>query len=339
MNPDWKDHLSSAGAVIDHDCVLHFGNPAGELAAAQAGTVLCGLTHLGLIGLSGEDTQTFLQGQTTNDVRLPAERAQHNSLCTPKGRMLANFLLWRGADGYLLQLPAVLQAAIQKRLTMYVLRSKVKVRDAAAETVRLGLAGSGAEALLQQAVGAAPQEPLGVANHPAATLIRLGPARFELVVPAEQAAALWNTLRQGATPAGSAVWEWLDIRAGIPQILPPTQEQFTPQMASFEALGGVSFTKGCYTGQEVVARTQYLGKVKRRLYLAHVAADTAPQPGDEVHGAEESSGLVVNARPAPEGGFDLLAVIPSHAVEAGAVHLKTADGPTLAFQPLPYSAE
>jgi hypothetical protein len=272
-------------------------------------------------------------------VRLPAERAQHNSLCTPKGRMLANFLLWRNADGYLLQLPAILQAAIQKRLTMYVLRSKVKVRDATAETIRLGLSGSGAEALLQQAVGAVPQDNLGVANHPAASVIRLGPARFELIAPAEQGAALWNTLRQGATPAGSGCWEWLNIRSGIPEILPPTQEQFTPQMASFEALGGVSFTKGCYTGQEVVARTQYLGKVKRRLYLAHVVADSAPQPGDEVHGAEESTGMVVNAQPAPGGGFDLLAVIPSHAVEAGTVHLKTADGPALAFQPLPYTAE
>lgn len=339
MNPTWKDHLLKAGAIIENDRAIHFSNPEKELQAAQAGTILADLSHFGVIDVSGEDSQTFLQGQTTNDVRLPAERAQYNSLCTPKGRMLANFLLWRDEDGYLLQLPTVLQAAIQKRLTMYVLRSKVKIRDAGEESIRLGVAGVGAEALLQRTVGMPPQEILGLVRHPAATVIRLGPARFEVVATSEQGPALWGELSSQSTPAGSACWEWLEIRAGIPVILPQTQEQFTPQMANFEAIGGVSFNKGCYTGQEIVARTQYLGKVKRRLYLAHVHSDSTPQPGDELFGAEQAAGMVVNAQPAPGGGFDLLAVIPTSAVESGDLHYKTVDGPVLSFQPLPYPVE
>jgi hypothetical protein len=336
MNPTWKNHLIKAGATLTDDHAIHFGHPEKELLAAQSGTILTDLSHRGVIGVNGEDSQTFLQGQTTNDVRLATDRAHYNSLCTPKGRMLASFLLWRDADGYFLQLPAALQAGIQKRLAMYVLRSKVKVRDAGDESVRLGVAGVGAEVLLQAAIGALPPDVLGVVRHGKGTIIRLGATRFEVVAPLEQGPALWEELSRVSTPAGSACWEWLEIHAGIPVILPQTQEQFTPQMANFEAIGGVSFNKGCYTGQEIVARTQYLGKVKRRLYLAHLESDNAPQPGDELFGAEPTSGMVVNAQPAPDGGYDLLAVIPTGSVEAGAVYFKTPGGPALQFLPLPY---
>ena len=339
MNPTWKDHLIKAGATLANDHAIHFGNPEKELLAAQSGTILTDLSHRGVIGVNGEDSQTFLQGQTTNDVRLAAERAQYNSLCTPKGRMLASFLLWRDVDGYFLQMPAALQAGIQKRLTMYVLRSKVKMRDAGDESVRLGVAGIGAEALLQAAIGTLPPDVLGVVRHDKGMIIRLGAARFEIVVAPEQGPALWEELSKLSTPAGNACWEWLEIHAGIPMILPQTQEQFTPQMANFEAIGGVSFNKGCYTGQEIVARTQYLGKIKRRLYLAHLDSDSAPQPGDELFGSEPTAGMVANTQPAPDGGYDLLAVIPTGSVEAGAVHFKTPEGPALRFLPLPYPVE
>ena len=336
MNPIWKDHLLNAGALIENDQIVHFGNPAEELQSTQSGTILTDLSYLGIIGISGEESQTFLQGQTTNDVRLPAERAQYNSLCTPKGRMLASFMLWRDDNGYLLQLPASLQAAIQKRLTMYVLRAKVKIRDASEEFVRLGIAGIDAEQVLQRRFGSLSADALGVSRHAAATIIRLGATRFEIITKAEQGPALWDELGKEAQPVGSARWEWLDIQAGIPVILHQTQEHFTPQMANFEALGGVSFTKGCYTGQEIVARTQYLGKVKRRLYLAHLDSDSSPLPGDELFGAEQSAGMVVNVQASPGGGFDLLAVIPTSSVEAGEVRWKSPDGPILQFLPLPY---
>ena len=344
MNPLWQDHLSKAGASIEDGRVAHFGNPGQELQAAKAATVLADLSHLGLIRAAGEDAQTFLQGQFTNDSRqVTPEKAQHTALCNPKGRMLANFLLWRDDQGFLMQLPETLRESVQQRLSRYVLRAKVKLSDASGELVRLGVAGAAADALLSQAVGPLPPAALGVVHHARATIIRLGDARFELVVGAQAAPGLWDDLAKSCTPAGAGVWEWLEIQAGIPAIQPATQEQFVPQMANLELLGGVSFQKGCYTGQEVVARTQHLGKVKRRMYLARIASDTAPQPGDELFGANtpdterQAAGLVVNGQPSPEGGFDLLAVIHISSVEAGAVHWKTPDGPTLQFLPLPYS--
>ena len=341
MNPLWQDHLLAAGAVIQDGIVAHFGNPQQALQATGNGTIVADLSHLGMIRFSGEDSQTFLQGQFTNDTRLATrEQAQHSALCTPKGRMLANFLLWQDEGGYLLQLPAALRESVQQRLAKYVLRAKVKSQDASEELVRLGVAGENAEALLEQAVGALPQSVLGITHHNRASIIRLSALRFEVVLPADAAPALWNTLAKTCPPAGSGCWEWLEIRAGIPAILPPTQELFTPQMANLETLGGISFTKGCYTGQEVVARTQYLGKVKRHLHLAHIADGSAPQPGDDVlgigpEGEMQVAGQVVNAQTAPGGGYDLLAVITTSTVEAGSVHWKSTDGPLLAFLPLP----
>lgn len=337
MNAIWKDHLANAGATLENDRVVHFGQPQQELEAARSGTVLADLSHRGVIGAVGEDSLTFLQGQTTNDIRQVTDRAQYNSLCTPKGRMLASLLVWRSEEGYGLQLPAELLPAIQKRLAMYVLRSKVKIRDASYETVRFGVAGVDAEKRVQALIGSVPQQEMGMIGIDGKQVIRLGAASFEIVAPADQGPALWDALAKDCTPVGNACWEWLEIRAGIPVILPPTQEQFTPQMANFEVIGGVSFTKGCFTGQEVVARTQHLGKVKRRLFLAHLDSDKAPQPGDGLNAGDQAAGMVVNACPAPGGGFDLLAVMPTEIAESQEVRWLFPDGPVLKLQPLPYN--
>jgi tRNA-modifying protein YgfZ len=336
MNPDWKNHLLAVGAVIAQETVLHFGNPAAELRAAQGGNIVADLSHYGLIGFSGEDSQTFLQGQTTNDVRqVSRQQSQFGSLCTPQGRMLATFLLWRQGDDYFMELPAGLRESIQKHLGKYVMRAKVKVRDAGSEFVRLGVAGEGIGEVLQTVFADLPQAPYSAIDNEHGILIALPGKRYEIVAAPDQASALWQALRPACTPVCAACWDWLAIRAGMPAILPATQAQFTPQMANIELLGGVSFTKGCYTGQEVVARTQHLGKVKRRLYLAHIANDVAPQPGDALSGTEH--GMIVNAQAAPDGGFDVLAVIPTEDAAAGNIRWKTADGALLQFQAMPYA--
>ncbi len=146
--------------------------------------------------------------------------------------------------------------------------------------------------------------------------------------------------RRCCASGGGACWDWLKIRAGIPAITLSTQEQFIPQMVNLEAIGGVSFHKGCYPGQEIVARTQYLGKIKRRMYLANIRSVRPVAAGDELFSAdmaEQSSGMVVNAAPAPDGGFDVLAVIQTSSVGAGEIYWKTLDGPALKIMPLPYS--
>ena len=343
MNPSWQEHLRGCGAVFDGDRVVHFGSLENERQAGKDATVLTDLSHLGLIGLSGEDTQAFLQGQLTSDVRqINPGRAQYGGYCTPKGRMLANFLLWQDARGdYLAQLPAELREGVQKRLGMFVLRSKVKVRDAGDEWVRMGIAGSGAEDLLQQHLGSLPEGPMAVTHAAHASIVRLPGGRFQIIALPEHAAALWDALKQGSTPVGTSVWQWLGIRAGIPTIGAATQEQFIPQMVNYELIGGVSFKKGCYPGQEIVARTQYLGKLKRRMYLAHIVAQAGPTAGDELYSQDmegQASGMIVNAEPSPDGGFDVLAVIQISSAEAFPVHWKTPDGPPLELLPLPYQA-
>lgn len=335
----WTDFLTQQGARLANDAVADFGDAAGELAAAANQTVLADLSHYGLIGFAGEEAQTFLHAQITNDLRgLRENAAVFAGYLSPKGRMLANFLVMKRGEDVLVMLPAALREAIQKRLSMFILRSKVKARDASGEWVRLGLSGPDAAKLAVETLGTAlPEGIMGMAHTDNAFILRLGDDRFDLFVTLEAAPALWQKLAAAAQPVGAPAWDWLLINAGIPAVLPATQDHFVPQMANMEVLGGVSFNKGCYPGQEIVARSQYLGKVKRRLFLAHL--DQHAQPGDELFAPEptdQSCGLVANAAPAPGGGWDTLVVALAPSVEAGEVHLKARDGAPLRFRPLPY---
>lgn len=335
MNPDWKTHLSAAGAIFDNERVIHFGNPVGELAGGADG-MIADLSHFGLIGLVGDDAQTFLQGQTTNDVRQVSDsQAQPGAICTHQGRMLTTYVMWRSGGEYFMEIPPGLREGVQKRLTMYVLRSKVKVRDAGADVVRFGVAGAAAQAALRSACGGLPEAQWGVLAVDGATVLALPGGRYEIAASAARAADLWKTLSATCRPVGAACWEWATIRAGMPVLTAATLEQFTPQMTNLELLGGVSFTKGCYTGQEVVARTQHLGKVKRRLYLAHIDGDTAPVSGDALSGTDH--GTVINAAPAPGGGVDLLAVISCDDREKSTLRCGGESGAQLHFPDMPYA--
>ena len=338
----WQDFLLEQGACIDAGSVGHFGDPANELRTARDGGIVAPLTHLGLIVCDGDDAQGFLHGQLSNDVKAlaPGDSA-YAAYCSPKGRMLANFLLWREHDAYCLELARSLVPAVQKRLAMFVLRAKVKLADASESRVILGLAGSAAAAALQALFPALPRQAHQVVHHPDnGSLISLPGGRFQLVTELEPAKRLWQHLSTALMPVGARCWEWLEIRNGIPLITPSTQEQFLPQMANMELIGAVNFKKGCYPGQEIVARTQYLGQLKRRMVLAHMAEDLSPQPGDELFSAGiqgQASGMVVNAQPAPGGGNDLLAVLQTAAIGEGAAHYRSADGPLLNILPLPYA--
>ena len=204
--------------------------------------------------------------------------------------------------------------------------------------MRLVVAGPQASAAATAAMGAVPEAAMHAVSTEAGQVIRVGADKFVLSVVPERAAAVWQALRQSATPVGAPVWDWLRLNAGIPMIVAATQEQFVPQMVNLEAIGGVSFQKGCYPGQEIVARSQYLGKLKRRMFLAHVEAEAAP--GDSLYSADiegQATGTVVNAAPAPDGGFDVLAVAQVESANAQTLHLKSADGAALVLKPLPYA--
>jgi hypothetical protein len=342
MIASWQDFLTRQGARIADGQVIDFGNPDAELAASNGGSVMADLSQLGLLAFSGEDTAEFLQSQFTNDVRgLHADGAAWNGYCSAKGRMLANFLMWKQGADTCLQLSGDIREPVLKRLKMFVLRSKTVGRDATDERVRLVLAGAQAEAAL--AVAGLPQPVAGMktaANENGLT-VQIGHGKYVLSLAPETAPAIWTTLAKHAAPVGTAVWDWLRLTNGIPMITAATQDEFVPQMVNWETLGGVSFQKGCYPGQEIVARTQYLGKLKRRMYLAHVDGGDIPKPGDNLYTPDmdgQASGKVVNAAPAPEGGFDLLAVAQIESVAASQpIHLNTPDGPELKLKPQPYA--
>jgi folate-binding protein YgfZ len=340
MNPDWHDFLTRHGATLADGIVQHFGDSAAELKATEQGTVLCDLSQFGTLRVSGDEAQSFLQNLLSNDIReVSTARAQLSSFNTAKGRMLATMLIWREGEDHLLQLPRVLCEPIRKKLGMYVLRAKAKITDAGDEIVTLGLSGANAQEILRTQFGELPQQPFGVIGTTQGSAIKIGDTRFLVSTTATDAAALWTALGQHAQPVGSACWDWLNIRSGIPVILPQTQEQFVAQMVNLELIGGVNFKKGCYPGQEIVARMQYLGKLKRRMYLAHLDSSAAPQPGDELFSAEmegQACGMIVNAAPAPNGGFDVLATVQVSTRETQAVHWKSLRGAPLEFLPPPY---
>lgn len=347
MKPDWKIFLKDNGAEFD-DCerVVSFGNPAREARAALGGTVFADLSHQGLISAHGPDTQTFLQGQFTNDTRAVDEgHSQLSAYCNPKGRMLANFRLFQRGDTWYLRLPQELVETVLQRLRLFVLRADVTLEEASDAFVRIGLSGPDAEAELEAAVGAVPAAIDEVVHTDDCTVIRVPGVqpRFEIYSVLEGTASkIWDKLNVRCAPVGSDTWELLDILAGIPTIYPETADLFVPQMANLQLVGGVSFKKGCYTGQEVVARMQYLGKLKRRMYRVRIMSDDPVPRAADIFSPQDpgqSAGKVVNAQLHPDGGYAALAVIQITAADASDLHLGKVDGPEVRLEELPYSFE
>ena len=342
VNETWKSFIRNQGAVLEGERVAHFGNPAQERRAAAEGNVIADLSDLALIRARGEDALNFLNGQLSNDVRqVDAAHSQLASWCSPKGRMLVIFRIFRRGSDYLLQLPAVLEESMLKRLRMFVMRAKVTLDSMDAELVSIGLSGPDAEKIVRETAGFAPNGGNACETRDEISVLSLpGPyPRFQIIASAGAAMKLWGGLKAKATPVGPPVWAWLDIMAGIPTVYPETSEAFVPQMANLEIVGGVHFKKGCYPGQEIVARMQYLGKLKQRMYRAHIDTELV-RPGNAIYAPDlpgQSAGTVVDAQKAPEDGYDLLAVVQISSATNGMLHLGSADGPQLALHSLPYS--
>jgi tRNA-modifying protein YgfZ len=298
----------------------------GELRAALESAVACTLEHYDLLLIQGEDAQAFLQGQLTNDVlQCTKDRAQFGGYCSPTGRLLANFLLINTPEAYLLHLPSAITASFVERLRKFVLRARVKI-EIASDLRALGMAGPKAAQVLGQIFGALPDRTLHVVRAGRSFALRLPGGLFLLVGPAADIESHRTQALGDTVPASTQCWDWLQIHAGIPWILPPTRDQFIPQMIGLDTLGGVGFQKGCYPGQEIVARSQYLGSVKRHLRAGHASGPA--KPGDPMLVAGQTCGTVLNAAPAPNEGWDLLAVVQD-SLTTEAAHIGTADGPRL----------
>jgi len=297
------------------------------------------LADWGVIRAKGDDAATFLNGQLTQDtVKMDVGQARLAGYCSPKGRLLASFVMWRAAaDEILLACSADLLAPTLKRLSMFVLRAKCKLTDASGEIALWGVA---LPALLDgSAEHPVPAAPYATSSLAGGTAIRLadaaGAARVLWAAPVD-ATPPW------ATTARADVWNWLEVQSGVPRIVASTVEAFVPQMVNLEVVGGVNFQKGCYPGQEIVARSQYRGTLKRRMVLAE--GGSAAAAGAEVFAAadpDQPAGQVVLSAglPHPEGGarHAILIEVKRALAEAGELHVGAADGPVVRLRELPYA--
>jgi len=347
MANNWMNFLSEIGASFNEQQEVNF-NSANESALnlQQGDFFLTDLSWLGIIQVSGDDKHTYLQGQLTNDVNaVSSSLSQLNGLCTPKGRMRALFSIFARKENLYLQLPLPLLADNLKRLKMFVLMSKVELSDASDTLAKIGICGNKAVKILQNSGFTIPTEVNMVTEHEEFQLIRLSGQmpRFECIGSAENMQSLWQSLQPLAQLINTEHWRLLDINAGIPNVFPQTSEMYIPQMLNLQAMNGISFKKGCYTGQEVVARMQYLGKLKRRMYRAHCDTDQLPLPGAALHSTSSTSGQgsgnIVDAQKSSDGGIDLLAVITTDAADKQDIFLDEDMKLPLNICDLPYTIE
>ncbi|CAK9887802.1 MULTISPECIES: YgfZ/GcvT domain-containing protein [Pseudomonas] len=299
----------------------------------------CTLSHEGVLAVRGSDAGKFLQGQLTCNISyLNEHTASLGARCMVKGRMQSSFRILPEGDGYLLAMTRELLEPQLADLKKYAVFSKAKLTDDSAAWVRFGLH-NGDTAL--QALGLqVPAQTDAVTRHNGLIAIAVSAGRVELWVPAEQAPAVQGQLAAQLATAELNDWLLGQIRAGIGQVMLQTRELFIPQMINLQAVGGVSFKKGCYTGQEIVARMQYLGKLKRRQYRVALAESDLPEPGTEVFSPTHNSSVgevVLAAR--SEQGSELLAVLTADAVQDNNLHLGSPEGPRLALLTLPYELD
>ncbi len=299
----------------------------------------CTLSHEGVLAVRGSDASKFLQGQLTCNLNyLSDTQASLGARCTQKGRMQSSFRILLEGDGYLLAMATELLEPQLADLKKYAVFSKSKLTDESTAWVRFGL--GQADAALRALGLELPPETDAVVRANGLIAICVSTDRAELWAAADQAEALRSQLSAQLIEGDLNQWLLGQVRAGIGQVMPSTRELFIPQMLNLQAVGGVSFKKGCYTGQEIVARMQYLGKLKRRLYRLQLDASELPEPGTPLFSPTHGSSIgevVIAAR--AEHTIELLAVLQAEAAEGGIIHLGALEGPALQLLDLPYQLD
>ena len=314
MKPDWKNFLIDRGAEFEGDSLISFGNPERERRIPPQGAILCDLSHFGLISVAGDDAATFLQGQLTNDIQqVSATQSQLSAYCTPKGRVLASFFITQRQGIYYLSVEKDLLEPTLKRLRMYVLRSKVALEDASTSLVHFGYAAPDGDARLKAIFGKVPEQAYDTVQVNNLTIMRQ-PApipRFKILGELEDARQLWERLNVNAACVGRNGWDYFNVQSGVPMVTKSSSEAWVPQMLNLHLIGGVSFTKGCYPGQEIVARLKYLGKSKRQMYRVGVPhCIERPVVGTLIASSTDpEAGTIVNATRNPDGYVEALVVM------------------------------
>lgn len=351
MQQTWKDFLQEHGAIFSEDTVQHFGNIQAEFASLDEENCLVDLSHIGLLSVQGPDAKSFLQGQVTcnlEEVSLRQSRLGAN--CNQKGRTQSIFRILQAKDDpvpeYYLVMPKALVLTAAQHLLKFALFSDVQIHEKSANVVRIGLYGPKADHYLAKIVGEQatllnPYDVIQEANLNFCLISRIPGyhPRYEIFGNLESIKALWTQLQSCFKPVSGLVWELLDIQAGLPTIYPQTIDLILPHYANLATLNGISFNKGCYLGQEVIARMHYRGKIKKHMYRAFLAQGAQPEPGDPLFASDnaESQGQVVRCSPLyHEEGHELLVILNDELSSFEGVHLHEPGGPLLQRLELPY---
>lgn len=336
MTNDWKQFL--------HEQTI--ADPLASVALAQSDNdIICDLSHIDTLVVAGDDAASFMQGQFTNDVdKVDAEHSQLNAICNNKGRMIANFRLFSYQQNYFLSIDSSLTERSIAHLQNYILRAQVAIQDVSEQLIHLGVSGAESVARLSAFIDDLRTDADSVSANDDYIAIRIAgeQPRYEIFCQLEPAKALWQSLSEKASITSADSWQFLDIQAGLPLIDASTSEAFVPQMANMDLINGVSFSKGCFTGQEIIARTHYLGKQKRRCYRIKIVTDDQPMPGDQLatdtSTANQYTGTLVSVVQTGDKSYEALAVVQIKAAQEARLKLMQGDA-EISLLELPYALQ
>lgn len=347
MQQQWQAFLAKQGATIESNLVSHFDSIEKEVEYSNTTTVLCDLSHYTLIQVSGSDANSFLQAQLSNDINHVTDNAtQLSAYCSPKGRALALFHIFKLDNTYFLSLPSEVADKTITRLKMFIMRSDVTMDDVTDEYFHFGVTGKDAANSIKTdlAVSSFAENPTEACISNGISIQKLSGnhERFELFGPIGEAITIWSKLQQNCHPVGRSAWNLQRINAGIPEVLANTSDVFVPQMLNLQLLNAVNFQKGCYPGQEIVARTKYLGKLKKRLYLIEIETNNSVDIGTDIYENgenQQSVGKIVLAEPNSEISYHALAVLRIAALDNQPLSLVDKSGPILKLLENPYNLD
>lgn len=350
LSPIWSDFLASQNAQFDESGkICSFGHPELERFLVKNGPIVTSLTEQALIKVSGSEAQTFLQAQLTSDVNEVTEnKAQFSAFCDPQGQVLANFLIFKYFGDYYLNFDGSLREAILKRLSMFVLRSDVKLTEVSDELIQIGFAGEFGDLDIQRRLSTKVKEVFesGVAELEGIEEVFVikvpGPYhRYALFGPAEQMIQAWSKIRDNSDLTNNYDWKLLNIAAGVPEVTAATTGQFIAQFFNLDKFDAINFKKGCFPGQEIIARIHYRGKVTKRMLRIHLNEDLALTAGDTLNLKDEADKnyklTVISSNADVLKGTLCLAIATLKPLDSVQGDLTTENGNLAKIEPLPYT--
>ena len=342
MNNIWKTHITSKGAQIQGDFVSSF-EPMDDPYFTEEETYLCDCSSLGVIKATGEEAQSFLHSQFTNDLnQVNDETSQLSGYCNAKGRLLSIFRIFKYEENYLLLLNKDVLDNTLSKLNMYKLMAKTEISNNSDDYVVFGLTGKKTDSILKKNNITFPSNNEQCTNYDGSIITRIDADRVLIIAEPKKAIELWNLFETDAVPRDYSIWKLLDIQNGIPEVTKETMEAFIPQMVNLELINGVNFQKGCYPGQEIVARTHYLGKPNRRMYKIELLAENNSEPGTNIYSeddGEQAVGKIVSSVQYSSDNIDALIVLRTANEKSENLKIGSLNGPTASISNLPYKLD